>query len=105
LGASILPPGSPMFDFLLEDRVLSWTHASFVARLKSCLTDLGHSANSYSGHSFRRGGCSFCFEAGLDLTAIKLRGDWKTQAYEKYLHVPASIILRSATMLSDFASK
>jgi hypothetical protein len=105
LGVSILPKTSPLFDYCVGARVSSWTHSTFVVRLKTCLTALAYNMANYSGHSFRRGGCSFCFEAGLDLTSIKQRGDWKSQAYERYLHVPKSVIFNGAVVLSEFAAK
>ena len=79
------------------------THNVFVKRLKSLLESLGYLSKNYSGHSFRRGGCTFCFEAGLSLTEIKIRGDWKSQAFERYLFVPASAIYDSAVRLAEFS--
>ena len=94
-----------LFSYLEEGRVKSWTHAGFVTYLKKCLDLLGYAPNSYSGHSFRRGGCSACFEAGLSVTDIKLRGDWRSLSFERYIHVPAASIFKSARVLADFAGK
>jgi hypothetical protein len=105
LGGSVLPNTAPLFNYVMKGSQLGWTHAKFVGRLKSCLGKLGYDPANYSGHSFRRGGCTFCFEAGLDLISIKMRGDWKTQSFERYLHIPPSVILRSAIVMSDFAAK
>jgi len=48
------------------------------------------------------GGCSLCFAAGMGVTDIKLRGDWRSQCFEKYLHIPASAVFRGAMAMSDF---
>ena len=80
------------------------THARFVQRLKSGLTAVGFDSGQYSGHSFRRGGCTLGYRAGLNLTELKLRGDWKSQAFEKYLFVSASSIFKSACALSKCAA-
>ena len=99
---SPLKDSSPLFNFLEGGRLVAWTHATFVSRLKSCLIKIGIAPESYSGHSFRRGGCSLCFEAGLGVTDIKLRGDWRSQSFERYLFVPAASVFRSAVALSSF---
>jgi hypothetical protein len=102
---SPLPGDSPLFNYCEDGKVWSWTGASFVGYLKNCLNRVGFPEGSYSGHSFRRGGCSMCFEAGLSVTDIKLRGDWRSNSFEKYLYVPAEAIFMSAKVLADFAGK
>ena len=92
-----------LFAYIVGGRTISWTHADFVSCLRSYLVKLGFDPSTYSGHSFRRGGCSACFEAGLSITEIKLRGDWKSQSFERYLYVPVSAVYNSARVLADFA--
>ena len=55
--------------------------------LKSSLQKAGFDPAAYSGHSFRRGGCSFAFQIGISPTLIKLRGDWRSNVYERYISV------------------
>lgn len=105
LGSSVLPQSAPLFSYIFKGKILSWTHSQLVSKLKNYLASLGYNSSDFSGHSFRRGGCTFCFEAGLDLISIKLCGDWKTNAFERYIHVPHSAILNSAVVLSNFAAK
>ena len=102
---SPLPGTCSLFSYCVDGRVRLWTHASFVAFLKLCLTRLGFQPGSYSGHSFRRGGCSACFQAGLSITDIKLRGDWRSQSFERYLYVSASSVYQGARALADFAGQ
>jgi hypothetical protein len=104
LVVSPLAANAPLFSYCIGQKVYSWTHASFVKFLKECLTRLGYSSTSYSGHSFRRWGCSACFEADLTVTDIKLRGDCRSNCFEKYLFVPSSSVFKSAVILSNFVA-
>ena len=61
------------------------TQHQFTEKLKTCLTKMGLDASQYSGHSFRRGGAQFALQCGLSTELIKLQGDWKSNACERYL--------------------
>ena len=102
---STLPKVSPLFSYIAKGHVKCWTHKTFVTRLKKFLDKMGFPSRSYSGHSFRRGGCSLCFEAGLSITDIKLRGDWRSNSFERYIYVPASSVFRSAAALALFVDE
>jgi len=91
----------PLFSYYDDShQVRCLTYSSFVKTLRSVLKHSGYSPEEYSGHSFRRGGCSFAFKVGLPTQLIKLRGDWKSNAYERYVHVDDSIQVRVAKALS-----
>jgi hypothetical protein len=45
-----------------------------------------------------------CFQAGLSVSEIKLRGDWKSQSFERYLYIPAAEVFKGAVRLSNFAA-
>ncbi len=75
-GLGPLPPGQPLFSYPEGHQVLHLTHKPFVAMLRQSLQDCGKEPSLYSGHSFRRGGCSHAFAAGIPAALIKLRGDW-----------------------------
>jgi hypothetical protein len=102
LTKSVLPPATPLFTFKIVDRIVCITHATFVSKLRSLLSLCGFDPSKYSGHSFRRGGCSLCYQAGLSLIEIKRRGDWRSQAFERYIHVPADTIFQAACALAQF---
>lgn len=78
-------PHAPLFSFGSVSSVL--TQASFVSQLRHHLQSSGVAPDSYSGHSFRRGGASWAFEAGLPGEVIQSLGDWKSQAYLLYLEI------------------
>ncbi len=63
-------------------------HESFVKHLKSSLIHAGYPANSYSGHNFRRASTTFAFKIGIPPSLIKIRGDWHSKCYERYITIP-----------------
>lgn len=103
LTCSVLSPATPLFSFKVGERVVCITHTSFVLKLRSLLSLCGFAADKFSGHSFRRGGCTLCYQAGLSLIEIKRRGDWRSQAFERYIHVPSDTIFKAACILAQFA--
>jgi len=42
---------------------------------------------SFSPHSFRRGGASFAFECNVPGEFIKFQGDWRSDGYLVYLEM------------------
>jgi hypothetical protein len=100
LGSSKLPPEKPLFNFVSNSGETVFSHAFFIKRLKSGLIRSGNSASDISCHSFRRGGATLGFSVGLSATDIKLRGDWKSSAYERYLVVSPSDNLSSVRTLT-----
>ena len=61
------------------------TSHKFIRVLRDLLTKAGYDAKSFTGHSFRRGGATYAFRAGVSGELIKLIGDWKSDAYSRYL--------------------
>ena len=60
--------------------IKTFTHSTFLSHLRTCLCIIGIKPQRYAGHSFRRGGASFAYEAGLPIDMIKLIGDCKSDA-------------------------
>lgn len=83
-----LAPNQPLFSYVDNQGKISYfTHSSFVKMLKITLKDGGFNPTDFSGHSFRRGGCTYSFQLGVSPTLIKLRGDWKSNAFERYITI------------------
>jgi len=80
-----LPPSSPAFALPSSSGTSCLTASSFTQLLRSQLLQLGIPASSYSGHSFRRGGASWAFQMGLSAEAIRLLGDWRSDAFIAYI--------------------
>ena len=80
----LFPPqaeGKPAPSFVI-------TQGQFTNKLSSILSSLGYDSSRYSGHSFRRGGASWALECGLSSDVIQMLGDWRSSAYQRYLHLP-----------------
>ena len=68
---------------------VSFTYPRFQSMLHRVLVDIGiQNASSYGSHSFRRGGATFAFLCGVPAEIIKVLGNWKSDCYLKYLHLP-----------------
>ncbi len=68
-----------------EGDLIPMTYRQLQAKLKFEVAKLGYEPSQFSSHSFRRGGASWAFEAGIPAELIKLQGDWASDAYLKYL--------------------
>ena len=61
------------------------------AFLKCCIEFLNLDKNSSSMHSFRRGGATFAFRAGVPAEFIESQGDWASDAYLIYLIISTAV--------------
>ena len=83
-------PDAPAFTWEARPQQFEpLTHLHFVNSLKHLLGKSGLRFGDYSGHSFRRGGATFAHQCGMSAEMIKAQGDWKSDAYTKYLAFPA----------------
>lgn len=97
---SSLPKDTPLFSFRSGNSpVASLTYHTFIKTLKSTLKRAGYSPLDYSGHSFRRGGCSHAFRLGVPAALIKSRGDWRSSAYERYITIHEQMNINVARIL------
>jgi len=82
------PPQSPAFVYPAGNFLATLTHGSFVQYLRLFLTKANYPPSVYSGHSFRKGGCVFASLCNVPAELIKIHGDWRSNAYERYLLLP-----------------
>lgn len=61
------------------------TYYMFQTKLRALLSKLGLDSSKFSSHSFRRGGATLAFRAGVPADQIQVHGDWSSDAYRKYL--------------------
>lgn len=80
-------PDAPAFLIPHGNTLRSMTHASFTKKLKDFISLAGLNPRDYSGHSLRRGGCTFAFQAGVPVDLIRTHGDWRSDAYQQYLEI------------------
>ena len=78
-------PQLPAFLLPKKQHVKPVTYKQFTTVLKHLISRLGLDAQSYSSHSFRRGGATFAFKAGARGELVKVQGDWLSDAYLRYL--------------------
>lgn len=77
----------PLFLYR-ENKTITWlSHSTFTTQLKNILQSVGFDPDVYSCHSFRRGGASFAYSQDMTVLDIKQRGDWASEAVEKYIHL------------------
>ena len=70
----------------MEEGVLkTLTYTTFTTKLKRTLDLCGYDSSPFSRHYFRRGGTSFALHCGVPSDYVKLQGEWKSTAYERYL--------------------
>ena len=77
---------TPLFRYTwLGAENVPLTQKQFTERLQTCLDLIGLDSSKYSGHSLRRGRAQFALQCGLPVDLIKIQGDWRSNACERYL--------------------
>jgi hypothetical protein len=72
----------------------------FTARVRACLLAVGAPASLFSGYSFRSGGATDLWSAGVRPRLIQLHGRWKSDAF--WLYVRDNFHARAAEIYSAF---
>ena len=94
------PHPTPAFVFKQEGKVRWLTKSIFIQVFRSLIRLAGlPDASSYTGHSFRRGGASWAFQAGMPGELIQVCGDWASDAYKQYLEITMSNKINLAALL------
>ena len=78
-------PYDPAFMNRQWTNLMMLTYNKFLQKLQLTLSAAGLNTENYAGHSFRRGGATFAMRCGVPEELIKLQGDSKSNAYERYL--------------------
>lgn len=84
------PASAPFFCLPHHGTLRPLTHAVFTEAVKSLISQIGLNPSDFSPHSFRRGGATFAFQAGVPERLIQRHGDWRSDAYQRYLTLPLS---------------
>ena len=75
--AAVSAFNSQAFNWVDQKQLVKiFTYGSFVSTLWIHLTSLGFDPKLFSGKSFRRGGASFAYQAGVPIKLIKALGKW-----------------------------
>ena len=76
------------------------TRSTFVANVRSALSQQGINPSIYSGHSFRRGAATAALDRGLGDATIKMLGRWKSDAYTRYIRTPRAQLAAYTQLLA-----
>ena len=76
---------SPAYCFIKHKKICPITYKQFQSVLKQMIRFIGKNPDFYSSHSFRRGGATWAFVSEVPSELIQLYGDWKSDAYKRYL--------------------
>lgn len=76
----LAPATGPAF---VTSALMPLSASTFLTVLQQALGP-GH---NISCHSFRRGGATWAFQAGVSIESIKHIGDWKSNAYMRYIQI------------------
>ena len=90
---TILPNVSyiPAFVFVQDGEVKWLTKDIFIGCFRGLASAAAvKHAKEFTGHSFRRGGATWAFQAGVPGELIQICGDWASDAYKQYLEFSMS---------------
>ena len=87
------PHTGPLFTFR-DGTYLS--RQQFSSIIQQCIPDL-----NLNTHSFRIGGASSAYAAGIPETTIQTLGRWSSDAYRLYIRCPDTIIQHAQTLMSQ----
>lgn len=93
-------PATPAFSFREGHHLLPLKPNEFVKKLRDHLAPLVPDSSEYAGHSFRRGGAVWAFYSGVNIEAIRLLGDWRSDSYKVYLDAPAAEMAKATVCMA-----
>lgn len=100
---SLSPANSsaPAFCYNMGSVQYFLCQSEFIQLLRNCLQLLGYEPTLFSGHSFRRGGATSAFSAGVASELVKAHGDWRSDSYLSYLEFSISDRLKVSEAISS----
>ena len=89
---SLVPGGSsdPAISYSQNGAVHALTKPMLETKFKQIIGSLGYTESKFSLHSFRRGGCTWAYLAGVPKELLARHGDWRSDAITVYLALPTS---------------
>ena len=86
-----LIPGNkedPLFRVKINGKWVPMTYNWYTKQLRSALIQIGRNPKAFSSHSARRGGATYLSQCGVSKDLIKLIGDWRSDAVDRYIAIP-----------------
>ena len=78
------------------------TYGKFDSLLKLLAAKTNIDPSQVSGHIFRSGGATLAFQAQIPAELIKRLGDWQSDAYRSYIHIPVKDRMLAVKRLASF---
>lgn len=89
------PSDAPLFVFPSRGALTPLTYTQLNDQLKTWISQIGLRGKKFSSHGLRRGGASWAFRMNLPSLAIKLLGDWASEAFQNYIQYDIESRLRA----------
>lgn len=96
-----VPPEAPLFSYFQGGKLQCIEYSGFVDRVRSLVAKCGLNPKNYSGHSFRRGGCTWAWQQGVSPQYIMAQGDWRSASWMAYVDIPMSARWHMAQVMSQ----
>ena len=96
------PLSGPAFVVPAPRGLIPLTYGKFDSMLKSLAAAINLDPSQISGHSFRSGGATLAFQAQIPAELIKRLGDWQSDAYRSYIHIPVKDRMLAVRKLASF---
>jgi hypothetical protein len=71
------------------------TREAMIQGTRAVLKHCGFDESKFSGHSYRKGGATSLFKAGVADSVIQLLGRWLSDAYKLYVVAPLNVLLHA----------
>ena len=96
------PLSGPAFVVSAPSGPLPLTYGKFDSMLQSLAAAMNLDPSQLSGHSFRSGGATLAFQVQIPAELIKRLGDWQSDAYRSYIHIPVEDRMLAVRQLASF---
>ena len=96
------PLSGPAFVVPASRGLVPLTYGKFDSMLKSLAAVINLDPSQVSGHSFRSGGATLAFQAQIPAELITRLGEWKSDAYRSYIHIPVKVRMLAVRQLALF---
>ena len=77
------------------------TRESLEVQIHDALSTSGLNMSKYSGDSFRSGAATTALEAGISDVAIQMLGQWRSDAYKRYIKTPKDQLAAFSAQLAN----
>ena len=103
--ANPAPPRYPAFTFKSAGQLSILTVSMYSELLRKAIIAIGLPPQAYTTHSVRRGSASLLFELRVPNRLIKNHGTWRSECYNRYIHVSHAQKLIPTKAILAYASQ